>query len=141
MQSPIVDRARRTEVAKHKSPTRSATPGEFARHLQTSAAPEEPAAVAAPPALTALLGVQEIDPDEHRPAREAAARYGGDILDRLEQLRIDVLEGRLPTARLAALAHALRADRRLSEDPRLDALIEEIELRAQVEIAKWARLP
>jgi hypothetical protein len=48
----------------------------------------------------------------------------------------DVLDGRVPAARLTELARALREDRQRSRDPGLDDLVEQVELRAEVELAK-----
>ena len=57
--------------------------------------------------LTAILGAQEFDTDEGD--RGAAGRYyGTDLLDRLTELRMDILEGRVSASRLAELAHAIR---------------------------------
>ena len=66
-------------------------------------------------------------------------RYGGDLLDRLEDLRIGILSGAYPKQKLVDLAHRLRKKRQASDDPRLNEIIEEIELRAEVEIAKLTR--
>lgn len=143
MRTPIIDRARQLEPARRKPAAGATKSPEFALHLRTeSPAPlEDPSSVDAPASLSALLGVQEVDDEAERGARRAAARYGNAVLDRLDELREDVLAGRVSVDRLASLAHALRANRELSRDPRLSEVIEEIELRAQVEIAKLTRSP
>jgi hypothetical protein len=69
-----------------------------------------------------------------------ARQYGDDLLDRLESLRRDILLGAIPKEKLANLAHALRAQRGQTDDPRLKQIIDEIELRAKVEIAKLTRV-
>ena len=95
---------------------------------------------AATASLTAILGAQEIDADEGG-RRGAAQRYGADLLDRLALLRIEVLEGRVSASGLAALGNAVRADSQGCGDARLDAILEAIELRVEVEIAKLGNPP
>jgi len=66
-------------------------------------------------------------------------RRGTDLLDRLDDLRLALLAGTISPSRLKALADALSAGKSRSNDPRLDAIIGEIELRAAVELAKLSR--
>src|SRR5512132_3708606 len=73
-----------------------------------------------------------------RAARGRRPLRSRSLLDRLAELRLDLLNGGVPAARLHALAHALRSSRRLSGDPRIDVVLEEIELRVEVEVAKLA---
>jgi hypothetical protein len=67
------------------------------------------------------------------------AQHGVDILDKLEEIRRDLLAGGIPRERLENLAQTLRARRAHVSDPRLIEIIDEIELRAAVEIAKYGR--
>lgn len=93
--------------------------------------------------LDSLLALQMVDaaPDAtDRPAkRRAMVQRGEDILDRLEELRVGLLLGSVPKERLAALAQMVRDRREEAEDPQLGALLDEIELRAEVELAKLTR--
>lgn len=105
--------------------------------LPTEAAPQ-PAAVYAP----CLLAMQEDEPgDPGREGRAQALRRGNDVLDRLEELRRALIAGFVAPARLKDLARTLQAERMACDDPRLEDLIAEIELRAEVELAKLARRP
>jgi hypothetical protein len=54
----------------------------------------------------------------------------------LEELRIGLLLGHIPRDRLADLSRMVRDRREDAEDPQLAALLDEIELRAEVELAK-----
>jgi len=92
------------------------------------------AGVAGVGSLEALMALQEMGtPLERR--RRAAAR-GGRLLDALDSLRIGLLEGELPQAAVESLAREARMQRTLTDDPRLDAVLAEIETRAAVELAK-----
>jgi len=93
-----------------------------------------PRAVASLDALLALQGFD--DPGERR---RRTVRRGRSALDVLDELKTGLLAGTLDPgalARLQVIAATLLED---SGDPRLDAVMAGIELRAAVEIAKYAR--
>jgi hypothetical protein len=92
------------------------------------------AAAPAPSPVAALLALQEVD--EPVNDRRQAMRRGHLLLDRLEDIRHALLVGALPRERLRALAEAAREQRPEIEDPRLGQILDEIELRAAVELAK-----
>jgi len=89
--------------------------------------------------VDALLSVQEtvVESDHH--SRTQARAYGDDLLTRLDELRIGIIDGHFSKEKLTGLAGRLRQKRQLSDDPVLNQLIDEIELRAEVEIAKLTR--
>ncbi|MGH6720247.1 MAG: flagellar assembly protein FliX, partial [Alphaproteobacteria bacterium] len=83
--------------------------GNFSAHMEA----EEAAATAAPVAVLtptpALVALQEVDDAIH--GRRAVIRVGHDILDELERLKIELLEGRVSGARLAVIARLVRRRR------------------------------
>ncbi len=83
--------------------------------------------------IEALLALQGVD--THSTGRRQTVQYGRDLLDQLEDLRLDLLAGRVGPDRIEAILSVVRR-RAGSDDPRLDRLIREIELRASVELAK-----
>lgn len=87
--------------------------------------------------LDALLALQEM-PDALT-GRARARQHGERLLDILDQIRLDILAGRLPRARLEQLSGQLAQRREAADDPQLAAIIEQIELRAAVELAKMER--
>ena len=109
---------------------RTGQPGEAE---PAKARPLDRAGAAIVDSVDALLAVQtqsSADGDiEH------SIRYGNDILGRLEQLRESLLFGRLSPENLRALVSAL-GQRPRRTDPDLDRIIDEIDLRARVELAK-----
>lgn len=115
---------------------------EFADALKdATAATEAGAAVGAAPvtAPDSLLSVQGVGEEGQRRARALARRYGDEMLDRLEEIRLGLIDGAIPKERLTQLAQAMRQRRQTCSDPRLNDIIAEIELRAEVEIAKLSR--
>ena len=89
----------------------------------------------APVAATgSLLSLQEApDPSSGRSQGLTRART---LLEQLEEVRRGLLLGVIPQNRLAALAEMARRNREAFIDPELSQLLDEIELRAEVELAK-----
>jgi hypothetical protein len=113
----------------------AASPGQFARALEGGVSEPETVHGAAPvSALDALLAVQEVNPDGRKPRR--AVLRGKALLDSLDAVRDALLSGTLSADRLGALRDLVAADREAVEDPKLAELLDEIDLRAQVELAK-----
>ncbi|MEH3147497.1 MAG: flagellar assembly protein FliX [Methylobacterium frigidaeris] len=126
------------------APTQAASPkraagGAFALPGEAASAPATTSAGSAAPlaGLDAILTLQAQDDPAER--RRRAARRGHDLLDGLDRLKAALLGGRVGTADLKAIAARLAERAGATGDPRLDGLIGEIELRAQVELAKLAR--
>jgi len=84
--------------------------------------------------VEALLALQDVGGPLERKRR--AVRRAGRILDVLDDLKIRLLEGDLSGADLDSLLRAVRDERWNTDDPALEAVLDEIELRAAVEVAK-----
>jgi len=87
--------------------------------------------------VDSILALQEVAEDPGK--RNRARRRGEELLDRLEDLRLALLEGRLPLATIEKLADLVAARRAQVNDRQLLAILDEIELRAAVELAKLGR--
>lgn len=83
--------------------------------------------------LDALLMLQSVDMPSGDSQR--SARQGLNILEDLDQLKVSLLEGRVSPDLLTSLASRLSAQER-SGDPELDRVLDEVEVRARVELAK-----
>jgi Class II flagellar assembly regulator len=88
-------------------------------------------------ALGGVLAAQEV-PDGAA-ERRRAARHGHGLLDELQALQLGMVEGWVPEAALRRLTGLLDRLRPAVADPDLAGVLEEIELRAAVELAKRAR--
>ena len=97
---------------------------------------EETAAAGRCDAIAGVLAVQETPSATDRESRQHAVRRAETILATLDRLRLDIVAGVIPRDRLAALVGLLREGDGEYEDPRLSAVVAEIEVRAAVELAK-----
>lgn len=131
--------------------TRKAGPvgkaGAFAEELERVGGADEASASDAVEQVSGVLGVggilaaQNVEPDgapDHK-ERQRRAQRGADILDGLEDIRRGLLMGAIPKDRLQDLAHMVREKRERGADPVVSRLLDEIELRAEVELAKLSR--
>jgi hypothetical protein len=121
-------------VATPPAPRRAA-PSSFSltaeESLRTAGAPNALRTVGGIDALIALQGVE--DPIERR---KHAVKRGRLALDALDELKLGLLGGAFEPATLTKLKSAAAYLRDGSGDSSLDAVLGEIELRVEVEIAK-----
>lgn len=89
--------------------------------------------------LSVVLAVQETPDAAKGRAKQRARDRGLKMLDFLEEIRIGLLMGAIPKDRLEQLAQMVRAKREQIDDPKLTSILDEIELRAAVELAKLSR--
>jgi hypothetical protein len=85
----------------------------------------------------ALLALQAVE-DPLQKRRRAVTR-AGKILDALDALKIGLLEGGAASGDLDQLMRAVRDERAEQDDPGLQDLLNQIETRAAVELAKQGR--
>jgi Class II flagellar assembly regulator len=117
---------------------KTAGSGAFAEVLgsEPAAAPAKASPIGS---LGALFALQEVaDPTAQR--RKAVARATR-LLDRLGDLQLGLLDGEIDQESLADLASTARAARDATDDPNLQQILDEIELRAAVELAKLSSAP
>jgi hypothetical protein len=116
--------------------TRRTNSSGFSLPDDTTAAAEN-RAVSAPKAtanIDALLALQGIeDPTERR---KRSVQRGKGALDVLDDLKLGLLSGNLNAATMSRLRDAAANLKSTSGDPGLDAVLSEIELRVEVELAK-----
>ncbi|MGF1631434.1 MAG: flagellar assembly protein FliX [Kiloniellaceae bacterium] len=87
--------------------------------------------------LNALLSLQEVG--DSTEGRRRARRRAEDLLGKLEELRLAIALGEVPLDRLEDLARLLAQRQGTVDDPELAQIINEIEIRAAVELAKRGR--
>ena len=84
--------------------------------------------------VSALMALQGVEDATER--RRRAIRRGGGLLDRLDELKLALLAGESGEGTLERLNRSLSEERPVDADPGLNSLLDQIELRAAVELAK-----
>ncbi|MDQ0473075.1 flagellar assembly protein FliX [Labrys wisconsinensis] len=100
----------------------------------------EPAAARSAPALAgldAMLALQAVEDPLAR--RRKALRRGRRLLDLLDGLKVAMLDGAVSAADIGHLAALLHDSREGVDDPGLESVLAEIDVRAAVELAKLDR--
>jgi Class II flagellar assembly regulator len=93
--------------------------------------------VAAPGPLTALDSILTLQGmDDSTDGRSKGLAHGEHLLDMLDQVRDGLLAGGIPRSTLNRLAVAVGRRHETFADPKLQGVLDEIELRAHVELAK-----
>ena len=119
---------------------RGDTGASFAGEIAEETPPTGQVAAGAPlSTVEGLLSVQEVD--DPTAGRTRAPAYGHDLLDRLDEICHALLFGAFPRHRLLALQRGVRRKRVAVADPRLNQLLDDIDLRAAVELAKLGIIP
>jgi hypothetical protein len=117
----------------------AAAPG-FALPGQVEAGPTQVGRTQASASLSnvgALLALQGQDDIAERRRRATKRTYS--LLDQLDALRVAILSDGVSRAQVNLLATTLREQRDMIDDPELAAILEDVELRAEVELAKLER--
>lgn len=112
---------------------RTATAPGFSLSGPLPAAP--PGAASAPSAAAALLGLQEIALPSAERWRRSVSR-GLSLLDRLDELHLGQLDGAVPLTVLQGLRSELGRAILIDGDARLRELLDAIDVRCAVEVAK-----
>ena len=124
-----------TNLGSPVSSTRRISSTGFA--LPDAASTTESRAAVAPKAsanIDALLAMQGIEDPVER--RKRSVQRGRGALDVLDDLKIGLLSGNFNAATVSRLRDAAANLKSSSGDPGLDAVLSEIELRVEVELAK-----
>ena len=88
--------------------------------------------------IDAILALQAVD--EPLTGKKKALRRGASLLDMLDEIKTDLLIGRVSSDGLDRMT-AMLSEMRERSLPGLDSLLDDIELRVRVELAKFGRFP
>ena len=88
--------------------------------------------------LDSILALQAVE--EPLSGKKKAVRRGASLLDELDAIKADLLLGRVSADRLDSLVGML-SELRERTMPGLDSLLDDIDLRVRVELAKFGRFP
>lgn len=116
----------------------SAKKGSSGDTFSVSTSGDSPAQMVAGPgpltALDSLLALQEVE--DSTQGRSKGLKRGEKLLDMLDQVRDGLLAGGIPRETLVRLSQAVAQRNDEFSDPHLQSILDEIDLRAQVELAK-----
>ncbi len=101
----------------------------------SAAAPARASSISGVTGLDALIALQDVEGPMER--RRRAMGRAGRILDVLDEVKVALLDGGVTRGSLHRLQGAVRDERAQTLDSRLEGLLDEIETRAAVELAKW----
>ncbi len=129
----------RPTQSRARRPSRATTDGAFSSQIAVEPHSARVGSVAPGNAVDGLLALQEV-PDAADGRSKGLAR-GADLLDRLDEIRHALLRGAISRERLAELHRCVLAKKTVVDDARLGAILDEIDLRASVELAKLGITP
>lgn len=89
--------------------------------------------------VDALLAVQGAESATERAARGRMRERGEAVLRKLDRLRLALLTGNMTLGEVVDLADVVASHREKVNDPGMTAVLDEIDLRAQIEIAKMRK--
>lgn len=89
--------------------------------------------------MDAIFATQMADNIEEREKRKKLLKRAHTLLDKLEDIRSALLVGHMPIENLINISRLVKEQREMCEDTKLLEIIEEIELRVEVELAKLTK--
>lgn len=129
----------KTEKAK-KSDKADAADGSFQDFMASGTSQSQAASTSSSIAsVDVLLAAQAVEDPEERAAKQRMRVRADTLLDGLDNIRDALLTGTLTLGHCIGIADVVASHREKIEDPALTAILDEIDLRAQVEIAKMRK--
>ena len=137
----VDDIRKSAELAKGKSTRKISTSESFAEYLKMSSAQESNNIqnTSAMTSADAIFAAQMVDGEEERQIRKKFLKKGNVLLDKLEEIREGLLIGEISKDKLIEISRMVKNRDTECEDKKLREIIEEIELRVEVELAKIMR--
>lgn len=108
----------------------SSNVSEFSDTLNAMDSAQETSQVSSTSPLNSLLFLQEVN------ERETAKEHGNKILDFLDRIRVNLLTGDVNEQNLMSLKSYINISRTQYSDPKIRGILDEIEQRANIELAK-----
>lgn len=109
-------------------------------HSEETAAPSSAGGVTGTSAVNTVSGIFAAQEVDDAAARESRGKQRAmDMLEKLDEIRHGLLAGDLRPDKLVDLNRLIQSRKVQVDDPRLASVLDEIDLRAQVELAKFQR--
>ncbi len=126
-----------TTPVKKKKKAKSAGGSSFSKCLDDTSGASGASATSALGSVSGVFNLQEVD--DALTGEAKGKLRAEDLLDRLEELRLDLLTGSISVNKLQRLTQIVNENKESISDPKLNGILEEIDLRAQIELAKFMR--
>jgi hypothetical protein len=84
--------------------------------------------------IDSILAAQQVGDEEIE--RTRAMKHGKDMLDEMDKLRTSIVLGRVSSDSLRRISENIKKQKNFVPDPKLQNILEDIEIRAAVELAK-----
>ena len=111
--------------------------GAFSSLLGAENAQTEATGTQSTRASSAVLFAQEVDTTDEEAQRDQQAHvYAKGLLDQLDRIRMGLLSGSLSHTQLTSLQKIITHHQQTANDPKLNTILQDIELRVRVELAK-----
>ncbi len=133
----VEDVRKTTELAQGKN-IRKIGGENFADYLSTGGVSKQDQvqATAAMTSADAIFAAQMVQDEEERQIRQKLVKKGNALLKNLEEIREGLLVGEISKEKLIDISRFVKERDMQSSDPRLQEILQEIELRVEVELAK-----
>jgi hypothetical protein len=132
------DSASKTAGTKKTERSKGASGTSFSELLSAdeAEAPAHTTAAGAIARVDVLLAAQTTDDPAERAARGRMKKRADTILRTLDKIRVGMLTGTLSVGNMIDIADVVASHREKINDPQLAGILDEIDLRAQIEVAK-----
>ena len=137
----IDDLGKTTELSKSSGIKKSYSGESFADYLKTGSTSQTDNLqhTAAMTSADAIFAAQMVNDEEERQKRNKLFKKGNELLDSLEDIRQSLLVGEIDKDKLINISRMVKQKDIETNDPKLQEIIQEIELRVEVELAKLTR--
>lgn len=132
------DKTSKTSGTKKTSGAKSSGSTEFSGLLGAEEASEtvHTSGAAAVARLDSLLAAQGAEDPAAKASRGRMRKRADSVLRGLDKIRLGMLTGNISVGNLIDIADVVASHRERIQDPQLASILDEIDLRAQIEIAK-----
>ena len=138
----IVDNIKKSsDTVKTKSSKPISSGENFADYLRNSGITDknEVNATSSLTAAGAIFATQMVDDEEERQIRRKLVKKANTLLDNLEKIREEIIFGSVSKEKLIEISRLVKQKDVETTDEKLKGILEEIELRVEVELAKLIR--
>ena len=129
------------EVSSSSKAKKSSSSESFASYL-SKFSPSQSAGVGGTSNISvtdAIFSTQMVEGEEEREIRKKLVKRSIDLIEKLEYIRDGIIMGYISKDKLIEISRFVKERRFDTNDEKLKSLIEEIELRVEVELAKLTR--